>query len=86
LPATCKVVLRQAAWPQPAVFGWLQAAGNIALAEMQRTFNCGIGMVAIVARNDAERALALLRTHGESAWIIGEVAPREPQEAQTVVT
>jgi phosphoribosylformylglycinamidine cyclo-ligase len=85
LPPACKVVLRQAAWPQPAVFAWIQAAGDIAPAEMQRTFNCGIGMVAIVAREDAGPALALLGARGESAWIIGEVARRESHEAQTVI-
>ena len=85
LPRSCKAVLRRSAWPQPAVFGWLQAAGNIAPAEMYRTFNCGIGMVAIVGRDDAERAAAHLRSAGESAWIIGEVAGRTPQEAPAVV-
>ncbi len=85
LPPEAKVVLARSAWPSPPVFAWLQDAGNVAPAEMQRTFNCGIGMVAIVAEADADRALAHLRSCGESAWVIGEVAARLPGEAQTQV-
>jgi phosphoribosylformylglycinamidine cyclo-ligase len=86
LPQALQVVLSQSAWPLPPVFGWLRDAGNIAAAEMHRTFNCGIGMVAIVARDDAERATAYLRSAGESAWIIGEVRARPAGASQTLIT
>ncbi|MGH8662864.1 MAG: phosphoribosylformylglycinamidine cyclo-ligase [Burkholderiales bacterium] len=85
LPPDTKAVLAQSAWPMPAVFAWLQETGNIAQAELQRTFNCGIGMVVIVARDDADRALAHLRGCDEAAWMIGEVEARSPGEAQTQV-
>jgi phosphoribosylformylglycinamidine cyclo-ligase len=85
LPPQTKAVLARAAWPLPAVFAWLQEAGNIAPAEMQRTFNCGIGMAVIVAREDADRALAHLRNCAEAAWVIGEIQTRAPGEAQTQV-
>ena len=52
--------LERARWPRPAIFDWLQRAGNVADAEMHRVFNCGIGMVVVVAAADAERAAALL--------------------------
>ncbi len=85
LPSNAKAVLVRSAWPSPAVFAWLQQAGNIASAELQRTFNCGIGMVVVVAKDDADRALAHLRGCDESAWVIGEVQARLPGEAQTQV-
>ena len=61
-------------WRQPAVFDWLQAAGNIRTSEMRRTFNCGVGMVIVVAEAEADSALRILRDAGESAWRIGDIA------------
>ncbi len=78
LPAGLGVHLDGRAWPRPAVFEWLAAAG-VANEEMYRTFNCGIGMVAIVGREDAEDTLERLRGAGEQAWIIGHVAEDEHQ-------
>ena len=75
LPDACGVTLQRHAWHRDPVFEWLQRTGGIADAEMHRTFNCGIGMVAIIARSDAEVALALLRASGETATVIGEVRP-----------
>lgn len=69
-----EVHLDRGSWPRPPVFEWLARAGNIQPAEMYRTFNCGIGMVAIVPATHAEAALRCLREHGETAWRIGEVA------------
>ena len=73
-------------WPRPPLFTWLQEQGNVAEAEMLRVFNCGIGMVIIVAAADAESAAAKLHAAGETAWPIGRIAARAPGEAQTVVT
>ena len=61
------------AWRRDPVWDWIQASGVIADAEMHRTFNCGIGMIAVVARSEAEAALELLRVAGEQASVIGEV-------------
>jgi phosphoribosylformylglycinamidine cyclo-ligase len=68
-----EVVLQRSAWPRPAVFEWLANTGHIAEAEMHRTFNCGIGMIAIVEQQRAAEAIRLLEEHGEAAWLIGEV-------------
>jgi phosphoribosylformylglycinamidine cyclo-ligase len=68
-----EVQLRRSAWPRSAVFDWLARTGKLDDAEMHRTFNCGIGMVVIVAAARTEAALALLRQHGEQAQLIGEV-------------
>jgi phosphoribosylformylglycinamidine cyclo-ligase len=73
LPAGLEARLERRAWAQDPLFDWLAATGNIDSAEMHRTFNCGIGMIAIVAATDADAALRLLQAQGESASIIGHV-------------
>ena len=73
LPEHCGVTLERAAWHRDPVFDWLQKAGNVADDEMHRTFNCGIGMVVIVAAERAEEALRVLRAAGETATLIGAV-------------
>jgi phosphoribosylformylglycinamidine cyclo-ligase len=60
-------------WRQGAVFDWIAAAGKIADDEMRRTFNCGIGMIAVVAPGDAEVALETLAASGEKAWRLGRI-------------
>jgi phosphoribosylformylglycinamidine cyclo-ligase len=62
------------AWDLPPVFGWLRAAAGIPDAEMLRTFNCGIGLVVVVAADRAEAITAILAAEGESARPIGTVA------------
>jgi phosphoribosylformylglycinamidine cyclo-ligase len=74
LPEGMEVVLQRRSWARDPVFEWLAATGRIAPAEMYRTFNCGIGMVAVVAPAQVDAALASLRAHGENAAVIGTVA------------
>lgn len=62
------------AWSLPPVFGWLQALGRIEPQEMVRTFNCGIGMVAVVSPLDVEAVTAALRAAGEQPVVIGHLA------------
>jgi phosphoribosylformylglycinamidine cyclo-ligase len=62
-------------WPAPAVFGWLQQTGRLDDAEMLRTFNCGIGMILVVAKNGADAVVELLKTEGEHPVRIGEIEP-----------
>jgi phosphoribosylformylglycinamidine cyclo-ligase len=73
LRAGLEVVLQRAAWPRPALFEWLARTGRIEESEMHRTFNCGIGMIAIVASERADEALQLLARLGETAMLLGEV-------------
>jgi phosphoribosylformylglycinamidine cyclo-ligase len=73
LPDGLEVVLQRRSWARDPVFEWLAATGRIASAEMYRTFNCGIGMVAVVAPADVDAALASLAANGESACVIGRV-------------
>jgi phosphoribosylformylglycinamidine cyclo-ligase len=73
LPDGLEAVLERRRWGADPVFAWLQRTARIDGAEMYRTFNCGIGMVAIVPPVHAAAAVELLGAHGESAHIIGEV-------------
>jgi len=69
----------------PAIFDWLQRAGNVAESEMHRVFNCGIGMVIVVAADDADEAIATLAAQGERVFRVGTVVPRAPGAPATVV-
>jgi phosphoribosylformylglycinamidine cyclo-ligase len=61
------------AWDRPEVFDWLQAEGGVEEAEMLRTFNCGVGMIAVVAADRAAALAALLEEMGETVHAIGQV-------------
>ena len=80
-----QAVLYRDAWVMPPLFGWLQQEGGIADAEMHRVFNCGIGMVIVVAPNDAPKAIAHLEASGETATVIGRIAARAAGDAPTIV-
>ena len=71
LPEGAHAVVDADAWEQPRLMAFLQGQGNIEPGEMARTFNCGIGMVVVVAPADVEAALAMLRASGETASVIG---------------
>jgi len=73
LPAGCEAILERRRWPEDPVFGWLQRTARLEDAQMYRTFNCGIGMVALVPPERAAAAVELLVARGERAQIIGEV-------------
>ncbi|MDP2821725.1 MAG: phosphoribosylformylglycinamidine cyclo-ligase [Sulfuritalea sp.] len=78
-------IIERNEWPQPPLFQWLQKQGQVADAEMHRVFNCGIGMVVIVAEVDAGAAMQLLAVAGEQVYHIGRIAARGAGQAQTVV-
>jgi phosphoribosylformylglycinamidine cyclo-ligase len=65
--------VHKASWPRPPVFQWLQQEGNVAEDEMFRVFNCGIGMVVVVAAADARGAADHLRKSGETVYEIGAI-------------
>jgi phosphoribosylformylglycinamidine cyclo-ligase len=62
-----------ARWERPGVFGWLRELGNIADEEMLRTFNCGLGLVIVAARESADRLCADLEAAGEMPFIVGSL-------------
>ncbi|MBA4757378.1 phosphoribosylformylglycinamidine cyclo-ligase [Sphingosinicella sp.] len=73
LPKGTHARIDTGAWMLPAAFAWLQHEGNVAAGEMARTFNCGIGMVAVVASHDVEATLGALAAAGETAYVIGAI-------------
>ena len=76
LPNGMAADLDPTAWPVPAVFSWLMAEGGIAAPEMVRTFNCGIGMIAVVAADHADNATHILASGSEQVFQIGEIVAR----------
>lgn len=85
LPENTVAQIQAASWNMPKLFQWLQQAGQIETAEMYRTFNCGIGMVVIVSRADADAVAEHLRGQGETVYSIGEIRARNGDEHQTQV-
>ncbi|MEX0708165.1 MAG: phosphoribosylformylglycinamidine cyclo-ligase [Woeseia sp.] len=73
LPAGVYAAIDTNSWQPGPVFDWLQMTGHIARDEMRRTFNCGVGMIAIVAPADAGRAIETLSADGLTAWHLGTV-------------
>jgi phosphoribosylformylglycinamidine cyclo-ligase len=86
LPDTAKAIIHTNAWTRPPVFDWLQQGGAIADTEMYRTFNCGIGMIVCMRPEHADKAVQVLRQHGETVWRIGEVAARSATEDQVLLS
>ena len=85
LPEHLTARIERKEWPLPPLFQWLQKEGQVADAEMHRVFNCGIGMVVIVAREAAGVAMQLLAAAGEQVHHIGLIETRGAGQAQTVV-
>jgi phosphoribosylformylglycinamidine cyclo-ligase len=86
LPDDVMAAIDSNSWPLPALFQWLQREGNVADAEMHRVFNCGIGMVVIVAEADVARATEMLAAGGESVFRVGMIRARAEGQAQTIVS
>lgn len=85
LPANVMAVLQQDSWEMPPLFRWLQHQGNVAECEMHRVFNCGVGMIVVVAAEHARPAMAQLNAAGETAWLVGSVRQRGEDMPQTVI-
>ncbi|MUJ25990.1 phosphoribosylformylglycinamidine cyclo-ligase [Aliivibrio fischeri] len=85
LPQGTKAVVDGNSWEWPAIFNWLQEKGNVDTYEMYRTFNCGVGLVVALPKEQAEQAVALLNAEGENAWVIGEIAAAEQGEEQVEI-
>jgi len=77
LPEGTAAQISLSSWQFPPLFQWLQQQGNVALADMLVTFNCGIGMVVCVAKADEQATLDLLSQLGETVFTIGQVVAAE---------
>jgi phosphoribosylformylglycinamidine cyclo-ligase len=84
LPDGLAAHLREGSWPKTELFAWLQKTAGIDAREMNRTFNNGIGMVAVVPREHAQATAATLRAQGETVYEIGVIAPRGQGDAVVV--
>ena len=85
LPDGLAVDINANAWTVPTIFKLLQRWGNVERREMFRTFNCGIGMILIVAPKDAERIMNDLSERGEEVFVLGRVVRAEDVEERVVI-
>jgi phosphoribosylformylglycinamidine cyclo-ligase len=73
LPDDCDAVVHRGSWPEPPIFAAVQAAGDVATAEMEHVFNLGLGMLVVVAPTEVGAAVDALAGAGREAWEVGEV-------------
>jgi phosphoribosylformylglycinamidine cyclo-ligase len=83
IPAGLDAVVDRSTWTPGGVFDLVARTGDVSLAEMERTFNLGVGMVAIVDQNCATEALAILAARGVPAWWLGDVVTSDGAPAGT---
>ena len=84
LPKHLRAAIDLGTWHAPAVFGWLMQQGRFDTSELLRTFNSGVGMVAVCAAQDADRVLSALKEQREHAMVIGQLEPLNGGDAQVV--
>ena len=84
MPANTRAIVERGSWPTPPIFDLIQRLGKIDRAEMDRTFNNGLGMVAIVPAREADRVVAHLRRREYAAYVIGEVAARQARSVDSL--
>ncbi len=80
LPNGVRARVDPEAWPRPGVYGWIQGQAEITEEEMLRVFNCGVGMVLIVPRDQADDIRQRLEGLGERAYPIGEIERKDPDD------
>ena len=86
LPKTTVAEIDLGAVPFTPVFSWLQEVGSVSEREMLRTFNCGIGMIAVAAAKDARKVAASLKRSGESVVTLGTIRKRKGAEEQVALS
>ena len=74
LPDGVVAEIHRSSWTMPAIFEWLRENGNIDEVEMLRTFNCGIGLLLVVAEQDSRQAVTILEEAGETVFPLGQIA------------
>ncbi len=85
LPDGLGVTLDAAKWPLPPVFSWLMATGGLTPLDMARTFNSGLGMIAVVPADKAEQAIDILTKAGETVFTVGTVHTVKDGDARVTV-
>lgn len=84
LPKGVRARLDPDSWPRPPIFGFLQKHGEVPETEMRRVFNCGIGLVAVVRRDEADDVIQRLEAMGERAYRIGAIEAKEDDDPALV--
>ncbi|MEQ9560932.1 MAG: phosphoribosylformylglycinamidine cyclo-ligase [Woeseiaceae bacterium] len=74
LHGECHAQIEVGSWRRGPLFDWLASTGGIEQSVMRRTFNCGVGMIAVVDPADVDVAIDVLQAHGETAWRLGRIA------------
>ena len=74
VPDGLKLDVEWSSWPEPVIFDIIRREGHVPEEDMQRTFNLGVGLVMIVAKNAVDRVMSLLKSQQENAYIIGQVS------------
>ncbi|GHF11943.1 phosphoribosylformylglycinamidine cyclo-ligase [Amycolatopsis deserti] len=85
IPAGLRAELERSTWTPAPVFALIQQRGKVERAEMEKTFNMGVGMVAVVGSEDVDRALAVLTARHVPAWVLGEIRTTEDADAPRAV-
>jgi len=85
LPNSVRAHIDPLAWPRPGVFKWIQQQAELPESEMMRVFNCGIGMILIVPREQADDIVERLSGLGERAYLIGEIERKPDEEGEALV-
>jgi phosphoribosylformylglycinamidine cyclo-ligase len=80
LPRGVRARIDPTAWPRPAIFQLLQRVGELSEDEMLRVFNCGIGMILIVPREEANDVMERLQALGERSYRVGEIEAKAPED------
>ena len=75
MPVEVSATLDRGTWTLPPVFSLVAEVGAVSRDDLEATLNCGVGMVALVPPDAADRAIAVLDGHGVPAWVAGEVSP-----------
>ena len=85
LPPNLQAKIHGSSWQWPAIFHWLQQQGQVDTEEMYRTFNCGVGMIVVVAAADEADALAMFNQAGERAWSLGDIGSADGDGKQVII-
>jgi phosphoribosylformylglycinamidine cyclo-ligase len=85
MPEGLQGVVERGSWTPDPVFKLIAARGRVERTEMEKTFNMGVGMVAVLPADDVDRALAVLTARHVPSWVLGQVRRSDDPEARVVV-
>ncbi|OHO55796.1 phosphoribosylformylglycinamidine cyclo-ligase [Corynebacterium sp. HMSC035E02] len=86
IPEGLTAEVNRSTWTPGQIFKTISSVGKVALEEMEKTFNMGVGMIAVVAPEDRERALAMMTARHVEAWELGTVRVAEEGEPRVLMT